>query len=222
MKKILVLAVVLLTFSTTLSRAQARFGIRAGLNAARWQGDAAGSLQDLVQLANGAAQTESRRSFHAGGYVALPVTSFLTVEPGIYYSQKGYTLAGTFSSNTLEFLNARATVTNRSHYIDLPVLAKVYVTEGFHLFAGPQVSYLVYNSVKTRASVLGFSVLNQELDATNNFQKWDVGVTGGLGYKFENGFNLRAAYDHGLRRLDARNSFDTYNRVVKVSLGYEF
>jgi hypothetical protein len=49
-----------------------------------------------------------------------------------------------------------------------------------------------------------------------------VGVTGGLGYKFQNGFNLQAAYDHGLRRLDARNNFDTYNRVVKVSLGYEF
>ncbi len=222
MKKILGFAFLLLIFSTTLSRAQARFGIRGGLNVARWQGDAVSSLHDLVQLSNGTAQVESRRSFHAGGYVALPITSFLTVEPGLYYSQKGYTLNGTFSSNTLDFINARATVTNRSHYLDLPVLAKVYVTEGFHLFAGPQVSYLLYNSVRARASVLGFSLLNQELNATDNLQRLDVGVTGGLGYKFQNGINLQAAYDHGLRRLDARNNFDTYNRVVKVSLGYEF
>ncbi len=222
MKKIIGLALLLLLFSTTLSQAQARFGIRAGLNVARWQGDAVQSLHDLVQLSNGVAQAESRRSFHAGGYVALPITSFLTLEPGLYYSQKGYSLNGTFSSNTLDFINARATVTNRSHYIDLPVLAKVYVTEGFHLFGGPQVSYLLYNSVRARASVLGFSLLNQELNATPNLQKWDVGLTGGVGYKFKNGFNLQAAYDHGLRRLDARNNFDTYNRVVKVSLGYEF
>ncbi|MBD0256855.1 MAG: PorT family protein [Cytophagales bacterium] len=222
MKKIVGLALLLLICSTTLSQAQARFGIRGGLNVARWQGDAVQSLHDLVQLSNGTAQTRSLRSFHAGGYVALPVTSFLTVEPGLYYSQKGYTLEGTFSSNALDFINARATVTNRSHYIDLPVLAKVYVTEGFHLFGGPQVSYLVHNSVRTRASVLGFSLLNQELNATSNLQKWDVGLTGGVGYKFENGFNLQAAYDHGLRRLDARDNFDTYNRVVKVSLGYEF
>jgi hypothetical protein len=222
MKKILVLTLLLLTFSTTLSQAQARFGIRGGLNVARWQGDAVSSLRDLVQLSNGATRMESFRSFHAGGYVALPITSFLTVEPGLYYSQKGYKLNGTFSSNTLDFINARATVTNRSHYLDLPVLAKVYVTEGFHLFGGPQVSYLVYNSVRARASVLGFSLLNQELNTNNSLQKWDVGLTGGMGYKFENGFNLQAAYDHGLRRLDARNNFDTYNRVVKLSLGYEF
>jgi hypothetical protein len=104
----------------------------------------------------------------------------------------------------------------------MPVLAKVYVAKGFHLFAGPQVSYLANNTVRARASVLGFSLLNQELNTTNNFQKWDVGLTGGLGYKFENGINLQASYDHGLRRLDAQNNFDTYNRVAKVSLGYEF
>lgn len=222
MKKILGFALLLLLFSTTLSQAQARFGLRGGLNVARWQGDAVSTLHDLVQLSNGTAQTESLRSFHAGGYVALPVTTFLTLEPGLYYSQKGYTLNGTFSSGTLDFINARATVTNRSHYLDLPVLAKVYVTEGFHLFAGPQVSYLVHNSVRARAGVLGFSLINQQLNATDNLQRLDVGVTGGLGYKFGNGFNLQAAYDHGLRRLDARNNSDAYNRVVKVSLGYEF
>ena len=221
MKKILGLTLLLFTFST-LAQAQVRFGIRGGLNVSRWQGDAVNSLHELVQLSNGTAQTKSLRSFHAGGYVALPLTSFLTLEPGLYYSQKGYTLNGTFSSNTLDFINARATATNRSHYLDLPVLAKVYLTEGFHMFAGPQVSYLIHNSVRARASVLGFSLLNQELNATNNLQKWDVGLTGGIGYKFENGFNLQAAYDHGLRRLDTGNNFDTYNRVVKVSLGYEF
>jgi hypothetical protein len=212
----------LLLFSTTLSQAQVRFGIRAGVNVSGWQGDAVNSLQDFVQLSSGVAQTETRTGFHAGTYVTLPVTSYFAVEPGLFYSQKGYTMTGTFSSNTLDFLNARATVVNQAHYIDMPVLAKVYVAKGFHLFAGPQMSYLVNNTVRARASVLGFSLLNQDLNTTGNFQKWDVGLTGGLGYKFENGINLQAGYEHGLRRLDAQNSFDTYNRVAKVSLGYEF
>ncbi len=221
MKKLLCIGALFLLF-TTISQAQVRFGVRAGLNAARWQGKATQNIQGMTQLTGGVTSTRTVPGFHAGGYVNLPITDFLSVEPGLFYSQKGYSMTGNFTSDRLEFLNAQATVTNQAHYIDMPVLAKVYLAEGFHLFAGPQVSYLVNNTVRTRANVLGFSLLNQEFNTTGNFERLDVAISGGMGYRFGNGFNLQAGYDYGLRRLDARNSFDTFNRVVKVSLGYEF
>jgi hypothetical protein len=102
------------------------------------------------------------------------------------------------------------------------VLAKYYVTEGFHFFAGPQVSFLIDNQVNTRASVLGFSLLNQNFDATNNFRKVDVALTGGLGYRFSNGLNFSVGYDHGLSTLDPNGSVNSYNRVIKTSIGFEF
>lgn len=222
MKKLTGIGAILLFLTAYVSQAQATFGIRAGLNAARWQGEAAQNIQGLTEFTGGVTSTRTVPGFHAGAYVNLPVTGFLSVEPGLFYSQKGFSMTGSFSSDRMEFLNARATVTNQAHYIDMPILAKVYLTEGFHLFAGPQVSYLVNNTVRTRASVLGFSVLNQEFNTTGSFGKLDVGISGGMGYKFGNGFNLQAGYDYGLRRLDARNSFDTFNRVIKVSMGYEF
>jgi hypothetical protein len=221
MKKLLCIGVIFFFF-TTISQAQVRFGIRAGLNAARWQGEAVQNIQGITELSGGVTSTRTVPGFHAGGYMSLPVTDFFSVEPGLFYSQKGYSMTGNFTSNRLEFLNARATVTNQAHYIDMPLLAKIYLTEGFHLFAGPQVSYLVNNTVRTRASLLGFSLLNQEFNTTGSFERLDVAISGGMGYRFGNGFNLQAGYDYGLRRLDARNNFDTFNRVVKVSLGYEF
>jgi hypothetical protein len=212
-------AVALLCLS---AKAQVSFGIRAGLNTAYWDGDVAQSAQRLLDLTGGVADGKTRQGFHAGIYANIPIGERFAIEPGILYSQKGARVIGNFSSQQLEFLNARTEITNKAHYIDIPVVAKVYLVQGLHLFAGPQLSYLVDNKIKTEASVLGFSVLNRTFNAKNGFQDLDVALTGGLGYTFENGINLRAAYDYGLRRIDERNSFDTYNRVFKFSLGYEF
>lgn len=49
-----------------------------------------------------------------------------------------------------------------------------------------------------------------------------MAVTGGLGYRFASGFNISAGYDYGLNSIDKNGSFDTFNRVVKASVGYTF
>ncbi len=221
MKRIII-AIIILCVGVISAQAQVKFGVRAGLNASSWQGEAVQSLQNAAGLSNGIASTKMRPSFHAGVYANIPFGEYFALEPGLFYSQKGYIMNGTFASNSFEFLNAKATVTDQAHYIDLPVLAKVYLSKGFHVYAGPQLSYLVDNQIKTEAGVFGFSVLNRSFKANNGFQKLDVGIAGGLGYRFENGLNLQAGYDYGLRTIDERGNFDSYNRVIKVSLGYEF
>ena len=50
----------------------------------------------------------------------------------------------------------------------------------------------------------------------------DVGLTGGLGYQFNNGFSISASYDHGLSRLDKNENFKAYNQAVKVGVGFTF
>ncbi|MBC7922525.1 MAG: PorT family protein [Ferruginibacter sp.] len=203
-----------------------RFGIKAGLNVADWQGDASESASGLLDLSNGYAGKKVRPGFHAGAYAVVPLGSQFTLEPGVYYSQKGTVLRGRFTSESFQLLNAQATVTNQASYLDVPVLAKYYAggssAEGFHFFAGPQVSFLLSNRVDTRASLLGFSVLNQNFDVTDNFRRVDVALVGGLGYRFSNGLNLGVGYDFGLNTLDQRGNFDTYNRVVKASVGFDF
>lgn len=84
------------------------------------------------------------------------------------------------------------------------------------------ISFLLSNKVNTKASVLGFSVLNRDFNVSNSIRPVDVALVGGIGYRFENGFNLGVGYDYGLNTIDKSGNFSTYNRVVKASVGFEF
>ncbi len=225
MKKITYAGILLLTLFASRAMAQTnpvRFGIRAGLNVADWQGQATQSVSGLLGLTNGYANKQTRQGFHAGVYASIPLSEQFSLEPGLQYSQKGTQLRGNFSSQALEILNVNTTVTSQAAYLDVPVLARFYVTKGFNIYAGPQVSFLLSNKINTRASVLGFSVLNRDFNVSNSIRPVDVALVGGIGYRFENGFNLGFGYDYGLNTLDQRGNFNTYNRVVKASIGFEF
>jgi hypothetical protein len=207
---------------STLSFAQApSFGIKAGLSSATIKGDAANSLNNLIDYTDGAITSNSRTGFFAGANVAIPLSENVSVEPGVYYAQKGYSLNGELNLKNLDFIGANAKAQLQSHYIDIPLLVKANMG-GFQVFAGPQVSYLAKADLRTTAGLLGFNVLNRTMDASDQFKRWDAAVTGGIGYQFTNGFNISASYDHGLSKVDANNRFDAYNRSFKVGAGFRF
>ena len=200
-----------------------RFGFRAGLNVADLQGDAVKSFTSLAGYApDGAISKQLRPGFYAGVFATLPLGPGFAIEPGITYAEKGAVLKGTLPFPALDFLNANVTGTARLAYIDVPVLAKVYLTPGFYLYAGPQASFLVSGKARVDASVLGFSAYKEDFDVSNQLRKVDFAAVGGLGYQFENGLGLSAGYDYGFSSLDSGNRFQAYNRVAKVGLSYAF
>lgn len=221
MKKTYLLVAAIILSVAAMAQSFASFGIRAGATNASLQGDAVNSLQNLLQFSNGMVSTQNRTGFFVGGYADLPISENFSIEPGVFYSQKGYVVRGSLDSKVLNLLGVNAKAQLNSSYIDVPVLAKARFS-GFEIFAGPQVSYLANASLSTTAGALGFNVLNEKMDATNQFNKWDAAITGGVGYQFGNGLNLRAAYDYGLVRVDNGNSFNAYNRAIKVGIGYSF
>lgn len=195
-------------------------GIKAGVNSTTWGGDAVESVQDAIGVNSALAIGPLKTGFHVGGYLSIPFSEHFLIEPGLYYSTKGLKVEQTFAQNS--FLNLKADITNESHYLDLPVLAKVTLGKGFQIFAGPQVSYLVSNKVRAEAGILGLS-FEQDFDWNQGLRKFDFGLTGGVGYQFLNGIQLNLGYDHGLTSLDdGKSNFDVYNRGVKFSMGYTF
>lgn len=203
------------------AQAPPSFGVRGGVSYAGLKGDAVNSLQSLLNFSNGAVATSNRTGFFIGGYAAVPVAQNLSIEPALYYSQKGYALQGSFSVKGADFLSAGARAELNTTYIDMPVLAKVSVN-GLQVFAGPQVSYLTGANLHATASALGFTVVDNTMDVKNRFNQWDVALTGGIGYRFTNGFNLSASYDHGLSKIDKGQSLASYNRAFKVGFGFQF
>jgi hypothetical protein len=211
-----------LAFSTIIfAQTSPSFGVRAGLSSAKMSGEAANNLNDLLDFTNGGVTTNSHTGFFGGGYVNIPLTSQLSVEPALYYTQKGYELRGELNVKGLDFLGANAKAKLTSSYIDLPILLKGNFS-GFQVFAGPQISYLTKADLRTTAGLLGFNLLNKTMDATEQFNRWDAGITGGVGYQFANGLNVTAAYDHGLSKADKNKNMEAYNRSFKLGLGISF
>jgi len=62
----------------------------------------------------------------------------------------------------------------------------------------------------------------EKRDATNQFNRWDAGLTGGIGYQFTNGLNIMASYDYGLMKMDANENVKAYNRGIKLGIGVNF
>ncbi|MFN2457152.1 MAG: porin family protein [Chitinophagaceae bacterium] len=221
MKKQILLLVSLVVSTIAMAQVKTSFGFRSGLSVANMQGDAVNSLNNLLDYTGGMVTTTNRKGFFAGAHATIPLSDFISVEPAVYYSQKGYELKGEFGLKSIEFLSANAKAQLTSHYIDIPVVLKANFG-GFQLFSGPQVSYLTQADLRTTAGALGFNLVTSKMDATAQFNRWDVGFTGGIGYQFANGINIMATYDHGLSKADANQNLDSYNRAFKIGIGFSF
>jgi Outer membrane protein beta-barrel domain len=220
-KKFFVLTIFTLTMAN-ITNAQVTYGIRSGVNYATWKGDDIQIIEDLVDKTDGYVVTKGRTGMHIGGYVNIPISNTFSFEPGIAYSKKGYSLKGDFQIPVLKYLNINARAQVQSHYIDMPLVIKAKVYKGLQVYAGPQVSYLVRSTLNAKLGVFGITLFNRGVGITNRFNKIDMGLTGGVGYQFENGLNVQAGYDYGLSTLDKNENYSAYNRVVKVSVGFSF
>ncbi len=209
-------------FISTLSFAQVKssFGVKAGVLSSGLKGDAASSFNNLLSFSNEIVTTKNVTGFFAGGYATIPLSGIVSLEPGAYYSLKGYELKGELNVKGIGFLGANAKAKIQAEYIDFPVLLKV-TTGKLQLFAGPQFSYLMSASLNITAGVFGFNLLNKKMDVSNQFNRMDVAVTGGVGYKLSNNINLTAFYDHGLSKIDANKNAKAYNRAIKIGLGID-
>jgi len=214
--------VIAIMMTKNLLYAQVSYGIRSGVNYATWKGDDIQIIEDLVDKTEGYIVTRGRTGMHIGGYVHIPISETFAFEPGLEYSKKGYSLKGDFQIPVLKYLGVNARAQVQSHYIDIPLVIKANVYKGLQVYAGPQVSYLLRSTLNAKLGILGITLFNRGVGITSRFNKVDMGLTGGIGYQFENGLNLQAGYDYGLSKLDKNDNYEAYNRVVKISVGYTF
>jgi hypothetical protein len=221
MKKQILLFASFAVASFSFAQNKPTVGVRIGAVNSTIKGDATSSLKDLLNFSDGMITTGSRTGYFAGVNVNIPINEMFSVEPSLNYSQKGYELKGELNIKGAEFLGVNAKAALNNSYVDLPVVLKANIN-GLQLFAGPQISYLVKSDLKTTAGALGFNIVNSSADATQQLNRWDAGMTAGIGYQFSNGLNVTAAYDHGLSKIDANKNMEAYNRAFKVGLGFRF
>lgn len=220
MKKKILLTLSLFVSLTTFAQ-RITYGASAGIGIYSMRGEAVNNLQQLLDFTDGIVNTKPVTGLYAGGYMNVPVSGSLSVEPGLYYTSKGYEVSGSYAVKDISLLSANARAKLSTNYIDIPVLLKANFN-GLQVFAGPQVSYLTNAKLTTNVAVVGFNLLNSSSDVTNQFNRWDAGITGGMGYQFANGIRINAMYERGLSKVDAGKNTQSYNQGFKIGAAFNF
>lgn len=185
------------------------FGVRVGLNSAGWTG----LVYDIPDTEYAAV-----RGFHAGAFVNVRVADAVGLEPGAYYSTKGWEGSGSLEdgSDVLE-----GTLTNKLSYLDLPLFLRIYVG-GLNFSAGPQVSLLLSSKAKFEGTINSEPVSTED-DTTIELNDVDFGLALSLGYEFKIGLSLHATYNIGLTDNVVLSPYFTWtearNRALKLSVG---
>jgi hypothetical protein len=219
MKKAILL-VSLLAAMQTLSAQSIKLGIKGGLNLA---------TVNRGQLEAGN-ETNSMAAFNGGLFANIGFGKW-SIEPGLFYSVKGFKAHSTFTANSPGGLVETSTWdgTIKYNYLELPVnvLYNVKLAPGKVFFGGgPYIGYLLSGNAKTVATEDGAIQPEQKTNYTiggNNgdFRRTDYGVNALAGFAFNNGFQLSAGYGYGFTNVLAKqNDFHIKNRVFNVSVGY--
>ena len=166
------------------------FGLKGGLNVSNFSGDIT--------------HNSNRTSIHMGLLSEIVVSDNFSLQPELLYSGQGFS-----GSSTPGFSRSKY------DYINIPVLAKIYLTEKLSIEAGPQIGFLVSAKEKTEMDKL--TIPNQKTV--------DFGLNLGLAYDLQNGIFFQTRYNLGLSNVNAgpnENAVKQTNSVFQFSTGIIF
>lgn len=166
----------------------------------------------------------------AGVDVMYQTSEMLTFSIGAAYTQAGCRYDFAEVENATHGSNMHDSYT-RLHYIDVPVLAQVYLSKGFAVKVGVQPSFLV--SAKTHGEVTEYDIepasgvpLNventvYEYNPKDLMNKVVVSIPVGLSYEYA-GFVIDGRYNIGLTKVFSHDLPDSKNKIFTLTFGYKF
>lgn len=199
-KKIKVLSVFVLvslsgTLLTNTALAQARAGIKGGLNVSNLY------IDDVHD-------ENARYGFNIGLYGQVLSSDVFAIQPELLFSTKG---SKAFYDGIVE-----QTIKYNLNYLDLPVLAVFKLGESAEIHVGPYASYLLNANVSYSGDVANG---DDEIDK-DQLKSYDYGLVGGFGLNFGQ-VQVGARYNYGLVKIadsDAAELFlgDSKNSVAQL------
>lgn len=219
MRKLSIMLFAMVAFIAT-SNAQVIFGAKAGVNVANIASDDDTSFEN----GGGLDDPSSRVGFHAGLTGDMKISDAFGIGAELLYSQQGTqdegTVLGTDYENEFKL-----------DYINIPILAKVYVGESFNIYGGVQPGFVVgaiqiYTVGDTETE---FDLKNEDENDPNKFgivKDTDFSIPLGIGYRSPGGLSVDARYNIGTTAVFENQSDDSEtvgkNRVLQVGIGFNF
>lgn len=173
------------------------------------------------KLGNTELSPDYKVGFKAGGVVNIPVVAGFYIQPGVFYSTKGWKLNS-------ELLGVKTDISNNLGYIEVPVNA-LYRFDlgnagGLFVSAGPYAAIAVNGKTKTTVNIAGIETENSENTKfggdAGELKRFDYGLNAGLGYETPWGVYVRAQYGLGLANLSNVDNSTIRNKGFQFSLGF--
>lgn len=155
---------------------------------------------------------DSRIGFIGGAELEYQATDIFSVSAGVLYSMQG-------AKNSVSYKDNSADVTTKLDYINIPILANVYVVKGLAVKLGIQPAFNVSSKVSGSYNVHGGDLTGSSDDYDINAKSFDFSIPVGLSYEYSN-VVLDARYNWGLTK--AFDNSDSKNSVFQITLGYKF
>jgi opacity protein-like surface antigen len=156
--------------------------------------------------------TGSLVGLNLGLFADLPIVQPISFAPEVLYSQKGYVVGTTYGN-----------FTQRTHFLDVPLLAKFKVGPTFNILVGPQLSWLMST---TNTYDDGFMVTERSTyDSDNNGHKTYLDGVVGVSFDINRNVDIHGRYNINLQKTDRYgNTYtpDYRNQVWQVGLGFKF
>jgi len=149
---------------------------------------------------------DNRIGFVIGAEAEYQIEEQISISAGLIYSQQGQKESGILGD---KFVDG----TLKLDYINIPILANIYVVKGLALKCGIQPGFKV-NS-KAKAKTVGASA---EFDLPGA-KSVDFSIPVGVSYEYAN-VQLDARYNWGLTKVST--IVDSKNSVFQITLGYKF
>jgi len=218
-------------FAATIGQAQKNESsvyLRAGVNLANVSIKDNGTIDEANMLP----------SFQVGMQGDIPVTSFLSLQPGILFTGKG---SKTQMGNTTDANYYRAT--SNPYYIEVPmnITFKLPLNKESKFFAGAggYAAMGIAGNRKADGKIFGVAFSNKErIDFSNDdpttsgeegagfgiMKRFDFGLTGTAGFE-GNAIVVAANYGLGLAKLQSGTTNGTDNnnkhRVLSITIGFK-
>ena len=180
--------------------AQLSMGPKLGLNVSSLTGDG----------------SNFRAGMNVGIFANYRINKLLAIQPEFYYSMQG---AG---FDDIPVLTKTLESNYTSHYLNIPVLLKIYPWAGLNVHFGPQFGFCVDDEYK--AKLAGKEISSKDLEPYGYGYKaktFDFSLALGVGYEFDFGMTIDARYNFGLSNVyDEEGSPN--NTMFILSKGYKF
>jgi hypothetical protein len=150
-----------------------------------------------------------------GGFLSIPITTLLGVQPELLYSEKGYYGKG-ITGDGQDYYS----FIDRMNYLDVPVTLQVKPSPYLYLLAGPEYSYLLSSNYSFLQD-LTYANTQKEFE-NDNIRHNILGLIFGVDINYARiAFGIRAAWDITANSGNEASSLPRYrNTWEQFTIGY--